>query len=96
MRFLKSFTNSVGVGLSVRLLIWFVEIMNHKNRATKSFSNSETFSNKSVKVSILGVLFTYFFLAWMEFRLPSSILLLRATHSCGSYLDEKSTEVQNS
>ena len=51
MRFLKSFTNLVGVGLSVLLLIWFVEIMNHKNRATESFSSSETFSNKSVKVS---------------------------------------------
>jgi len=53
VRFLKSFTNLVGVGLSVLLLIWFVEIMNHKNRATESFSSSETFSNKYVKVSIL-------------------------------------------
>jgi hypothetical protein len=52
VRFMKSFTNLVGVGLSVLLLIWFVEIMNHKNRATESFSSSETsFSNKSVKVS---------------------------------------------
>ena len=51
LRFLKSFTSSVGVGLSVLLLICFVEVMNHKNRATKSFSNSETFSIKSVDVS---------------------------------------------
>ena len=41
----------VGVGLSVLLLISFVEIMNHKNRATENFSESKTFSIKSVKVS---------------------------------------------